>query len=234
MPDNVAWHAPVRRLDAGQIGAVFALHQSLVRSMAADLVARETQEFFASHMSAQGQIHGVFDADRLIAYAVLGLPRQGDPNFGLDHGLSGDELDRVAHLDGAGVDPQWRGNGLQRWLTLSRLAAARAAGRSTLLSTVAPANVASLASLLACGLQVRGLAQRFGGWRYLLRLDIEDARAAAGQGVWVERADLARQQALLEHGCWGWEVEPGLGRKLRFAPPLPSQPFKAQDRTSPL
>lgn len=199
-------------LAAGQVDAVIALHREVIRAMPAELVASETPEFFADHADRIGRLFGLFDDERLIAYSVLGLPGAGDPNFGVDHGLSAQDLARVAHLDGAAVHPRYRGNGLHRRMIAWRLATARAAGRSIALSTVAPGNVASLASMLSEGLQIRALAHRFGGQRFLMRRDEggqgHGGLTAGGVDVdaidhWLPLGAVRDQRELLSRGWAG-------------------------------
>lgn len=199
-----------------EVDAVVALHLDVIRDVPAELVATETPSFFADHAGRIGRLVGLFDEKRLVAYSVLGLPGAGDPNFGADHGLSAQDLARVAHLDGAAVHPLYRGNGLQRRMIAWRLAAARDAGRTIALSTVAPGNLASLASMLSEGLQIRALAHRFGGQRFLMRRDDCDGCAAIIDGdpgaiaCWVPVLSVQAQHGLLARG---W-----VGRALRRTP----------------
>jgi GNAT superfamily N-acetyltransferase len=206
-----------RVLTEADVDAVLTLHLELVRGVAADLVATETREFFADHVARCGRLFGYFAGPDLVAYAVLGLPGVGDPNFGVDHDLTTEQLARVAHLDGAGVDPRYRGHGLQQNLTRWRLDAARAVGRTIALSTVAPANGASLDNALACGLTARALAVRYGGWRYLLRRDLDRKARMVGEQRWVAGQDLDTQQALLQAGWRGWRARGRANREILFA-----------------
>lgn len=207
-----------RVLTEANVDAVLALHLGLVRGVAADQVATETREFFADHVARCGRLFGYFAGPDLVAYAVLGLPGAADPNFGVDHGLGGEQLARVAHLDGAGVDPRYRGHGLQQNLIRWRLDAARAAGRTIALSTVAPTNGASFDNAVACGLTARGLAVRYGGWRYLLRRDLDREACMTGEQRWVAAQDLDAQQALLQAGWRGWRARGRANREILFAP----------------
>lgn len=193
-----------RWLDHGHLPEVIALHAEALRGVPAGRVARESDAFFAAHMAECGRIAGVFAHGRLVAYAVLGLPAEGAPNFGEDHGLSAAELRRVAHLDGVAVSPSWRGRGLQRQLIELRLTLARAQGRDIVLATAAPDNPASVLNLLQAGLRARGLRQRFGGWRYLMRLDLLAAPLRWQEAVRsLSCADIEGQRALLAQGWQG-------------------------------
>lgn len=206
-----------RRLRADEAAVAHALHRLATADLPAGLVAAETPEFFAAHAERAGRLLGIFTDRGLAACAVLGLPGPADANFGADHGLPAADLPKVAHLDGASVHPRYRGNRLHRLLIEWRLAEARAAGRSIVLSTAAPDNHASLDNLLACGLQIRGLTVKFGGPRYLLRRDLDDEVHPAANGRWVDAQDHALQETLLRAGLRGWQARRGEPRALYFA-----------------
>lgn len=209
-----------RRLEEADLEAVIALHRLARQSVAAHLVAAESDAFFADHMGRMGRIYGLFVGDRMIAYGVLGLPGPTDPNFGDDLGLTAADKARVAQIDGVSVHPDWRGNHLQRVLTGWRASEAAVAGRSLLLSTVAPGNGASLSNILAEGLMIRALLQKFGGWRYMMEKDLASPMPAPpSDGRWVDGDDLATQGALLAAGARGWRMERRAnGWRIWFAP----------------
>ncbi|WP_026987555.1 GNAT family N-acetyltransferase [Fodinicurvata fenggangensis] len=198
------------RLNESHLDAVIALHHEVVRDMPRALAARESDAFFHEHMTANGQIFGAFKDSQLIAYGVLGLPRPGDPNFGRDHGLPEDELSGVAHIDGVAVRADQRGYRWQYRMVQHRLQAARKAGRRIALSTVAPENFASVVNTLSAGLTIRGLIDKFGGKRFLLRRDLKDQKAAESLqinpgdiGTWCPCNDTARCRELLDAGYQG-------------------------------
>lgn len=206
-----------RRLRPDEADVAYALHRLVVADLPAEQVAVESLEFFVAHAEQAGQLLGIFTERGLVAYAVLGLPGSQDANFGSDHDLAAADLLRVAHLDGASVHPLYRGNHLQRLLIEWRIAQARMAGRSIILSTAAPDNHRSLNNLLAGGLQIRGLIVKFGGLRYLLRRDLDgDARPVAA-GQWLATQDYAQQKSLLKEGWRGWQVRGNEHREIYFA-----------------
>jgi hypothetical protein len=127
---------------------------------------------------------------------------------------------RVAHLDGASVDPLYRGNHLHRLLVHWRLDEARSAGRPIVLTTTAPGNTYSLDNLLACGLLIRGLVHKFGGQRYLLRRDLDLDVTPVGTGQWVDAEDLTAQVVLLQAGWRGWMARNSEHREILFTPVL--------------
>ncbi|MFN3988263.1 MAG: hypothetical protein ACK4KV_22480 [Rhodocyclaceae bacterium] len=214
-----------RLLEADDVDAVYALHREAIHGMGSELVASETLAFFVDHVARAGRLCGVVSGTRLIAYAVLGLPGAGDPNFGTDLDLGAEDLARVAHLDGVGVLPDFRGNGLQCALSRWRLALATRMGRTLAMSTAAPGNRQSVHNMLASGLQIRGLRVKFGGWRYMLATDASLAERPAEGGQWLEVADLVRQQTLLAQGWRGWTLDES-GHRVLFAPLDDSAPAK--------
>lgn len=205
-----------QRLGVGDVDEVFALHRQLIRDLPRDLVAAESYEFFLDHVERKGRLLGLLTRQGLVAYAVLGLPGPGDANFGADHRLPVERMSRVAHLDGAGVNPLYRGNRLHRLLVHWRLDEARAANRPIVLSTTAPGNDYSRDNLLAGGLLIRGLMHKFGGWRYLLRRDLDLDVAATGSGQWADAGDLTAHAALLQAGWCGWAARGGARREILF------------------
>jgi hypothetical protein len=206
-----------RLLREDEAAAVYALHRLVAAGLPVDLVAADSLKFFVDHAGRIGRLLGIFTERALVAYAVLGLPGAGDDNFGRDHGLPEDVLPQVAHLDGASVHPLYRGNRLHRLMSEWRMAEARAAGRSILLSTVAPGNHFSLDNLLASSLQIRGLKIRFGGLRYLLRRDLDVEVRPADDGQWIDARDFALQERLLQEGLRGWQARCGEHREIYFA-----------------
>ena len=173
-------------LGPGDLPELLAFHAALHDAAPVPgLFVRETAAFFSAHLGASGRILGLRDADgHLRAYGVLGLPEAGAPaNFGHALGLGEEDMARVCHLDGCGVDPAWRGRGLQRDLAVARLRLGRDLGRDLAISAAAPANIASLANLIRAGLEVRALVEKYDALRFLLARD-----ARAPQVAGLERA----------------------------------------------
>jgi ribosomal protein S18 acetylase RimI-like enzyme len=167
-----SWLSPVR-LGPADLDQILSLHNRLhALQTRPGLFALETQAFFVSCLSREGEIYGVKDDGRLVAYGVLGLPHPLSPyNFGAWVGLHPSRHGQVAHVDGAGVDPDYQGQGLQRKLIARRLEASAARGRKLVYSTAAPDNHASLRNLLKQGFRIIQRQRLFGGHdRYILQL----------------------------------------------------------------
>lgn len=197
-----------RILDESDLETVITLHRHAIAKARPDTVATETDAFFTNHMTRIGRILGLFAEGRLIAYGVLGLPGPGDANFGDMVHLGTADRARVAHIDGASVLPEWRGNRLHGVLIEWRLEAAVAAGRSIALSTAAPGNIPSVRNLLAAGMTIRALQQRFGGWRYILRRDLDrQPPSIPADGRWIDVDDLDAQHDLFRDGAIAWTLK---------------------------
>jgi hypothetical protein len=87
-----------------------------------------------------------------------------------------------------------------------RMDVARTLDRPIALSTVAPANLASVHNLLAAGMRIAGLIPKFGGDRFLVRADIGDvAKNAKNARVdqWCLVTDKEQCQALISDGFEG-------------------------------
>ncbi|MFH1804172.1 MAG: GNAT family N-acetyltransferase [Pseudomonadota bacterium] len=202
----------IERLQDRHLADIIALHHLVLAGIPAGFAARESDDFFAGHLDECGRIFGIYAEGTLMVYGVLGLPRPGDANFGDDHHLSAELLPKVAHIDGVAVHPAWRGQGWQRKMIAFRLAQAPQFGRNIALSTAAPANRPSVISLLSCGLSIRGIVEKFGGTRYLMRRDLvtgvnNDTAISADamtSSQWVIMDDVQQQQRALVQGRIGY------------------------------
>lgn len=162
----------ITRLDESHLDAIISLHHDVIADADPTLVASETDAFFKDHLADCGKTFGILKDGSLLAYCVLGLPRPKDPNFGTDQGIANADLPLVAHIDGVAVRADCRGHNWQQILTRYRMNEAIKAGRKYALTTVAPGNTASLINILSCGLLVRGLKEKYGGQRFLMRADL--------------------------------------------------------------
>lgn len=195
--------APVRfkRLTEEDLPAVHRLH-ALAHSLISQpgLLAKETDDFFLSHIHDVGQLYGSFLEDDLIAYTVLGLPKVSDYNFGRQFGLSENELENVAHCDGSIVHPDWRGNHLQQRFIDWRLLIAIHYGKKHAISTAAPKNSASWCNLIRSGFAIYRLLDMFGADRFLLYRCLNDVHMINAQHFKIidvnDREEIANTLAL--------------------------------------
>jgi len=116
---------------------------------------------------------------------------------------------KVAHLDGSAVHPSYRGMGIQRRLSVLRVAFAADRGARHFLLTVSPANPHSLRNHLnEGGFRVRAIKQKYGGlWRLILHRELDDdAPSLSGRRECRRLDDIEGQQRLLAAGCCGVQV----------------------------
>jgi RimJ/RimL family protein N-acetyltransferase len=204
---EAAARSETRLLTIADLDALELVHRDIVDRAPLGTVARETTEFLASHMGAEGCTVGLFLEGQLIAYGILGLSGAAHGRLGGLLGLSGEERERMAILDGVGVVSAFRGRGAHAHLNRVRGALADRHGRQLIAATAAPANPASWRNLMRFGLEIRGLARMFGGhWRYLMLRD-ESRTRAASPVEFADALDIPRQQRLLDLGWRG--VRPG-------------------------
>ena len=205
-----------RWLDDGDLDALYALHDKVVRNVDHPHMFRaDTRAFMAKQLDRRGRTVGAFVGEAIVAYAAISFPDADPDNLGRDLPLTAQQLDRVADYDGSAVDPTYRGNGLQRLLSEIRNAYALSCGRHHILGTVSPLNPVSLANFLKLGFRVRGLKPKYGGaLRYLIHRDLAaepPALAPTGEAIAAPMADIALQETLLGEGLVGIEVLPGAG-----------------------
>ncbi len=170
----------------------------------------ETPEFAAQHLGERGVTLGLEAEGRLVACAVVGLPRPGMPAFVDDLPHPQPKLLSTAHIASCMVHPDFRGNGLQPLLVSMRALFALGAGRPHLFSRVALSNPISLANLLNAGFAVRRvLVMHSGRLRYLVHRDMHTAPPTWVPGT--ERvlavSDIDGQRAVLDAGWIGVAVD---------------------------
>jgi GNAT superfamily N-acetyltransferase len=237
MPDVPAGAAPVlmqvdrhrlgrfelRLLSSFHLEGVMALREQVLAQLPdADLYVREHDErgFVAAHLGgmagAQGETIGAFDGDRLIGYAMLGLPAPGDPdNLGLHLPQAAGRLGQVAHIASCMVLPECRGHGLQRVMLGARLLLAQAHGRTICAGMVSLHNHASRRNLMREGLRIMHVGQVAGLQRQILALRLgQPWTFATEQAQLVGSTDYARQCALAQAGWCGVSALEGQGQDM--------------------
>lgn len=220
-----------RWLAPDEVGGVIALHHAIRQLVAPELLCRETDAFFHEHCRACGRILGLFANAELIGYGVLGLPKADEESFADQFGLTAEQRAAVATIDGSGILPRWRGNGLQRQLVAARIQAAGAAGRRIAVSTVAPGNLPSLRNLLAEGLTIRAVRPAFGGLRFMMRRDLDWPPKPATEGRWIALSDTSEAKAALMAGYQGWSLSEAAARpRIWYA--MVSGPVSGMDTTT--
>lgn len=210
-------------LSRADFDAILSLHQASTGAVGRnDLVKPEKPDFFERILSGGGAIIGAWLDDALIGYGVLQLDLPPSEDARPYFGLTAEE--RLAKLAGACVLPSAWGGGIHDALIGLRVDEARRLGEVHLYATAAPGNARSWENLMVAGFAVRALVTKYGGhMRYLLyRDDQAPLPAPVDEGVvWCGVDDMARQQALLAEGLfgWGWRRREDGGREMAYRMP---------------
>jgi GNAT superfamily N-acetyltransferase len=193
-----------RVLGSADLESIVGLHRRSIAGMDLQAVKRQTPGLFSSILNGRGQILGVMENDRLIAYGVLqhDLLKHSNPCDAL--GLPA--ATTFIKLAGAAVDHGWRRKGIQRALIEARARFANAYG--VIFSTAAPINLPSWTNLLACGFAVRKIQFLFGEHpRFLMVRPSKELYGSTPDldhpGEDVDSMRLARQLELLAMGWQG-------------------------------
>jgi len=120
--------------------------------------------FVSEHITARGFALVATQDDQVVGFQIVRFPRTDPDNLGRDIGLSGAELDQVAHLESAAVVPAHWGEGLQRELLARAQEELAGRGFRYLMCTVYPHNVVSLRNLEAAGYHVAATKTKYGGY----------------------------------------------------------------------
>ena len=104
---------------------------------------------------------------RIAGMYIVTYPGTDPENLGYDIDLSGAQLSQVAHMDTVVIHPLYRGQSLQRKLTLFLEQELLPGGFRYFMCTVHPDNKYSRNNMEKCGYQVMKTAFKYGG---LLRL----------------------------------------------------------------
>lgn len=146
------------------------------------VLAKDTQQFIETCLHDDGFVIGVHnEANQLISYRFIALPKNRDDNMGLDIKLPSAELTKVAHLETTIVHPDYRGNGLQSKTLKIAFPMLHSQHIKHVICTVSPFNFFSLANIMKNGLKIKVLTKKYGSlednsdglWRFILHKDIE-------------------------------------------------------------
>jgi GNAT superfamily N-acetyltransferase len=186
-----------------------------------DCYIREDDEaaFLRAHRAPCGETVGMFDGQRLVAYAMIGLPAHDDPaNLAHTLGLPLPLRGALAHLASCMVHPDWRGLGLQRTLLGTRLALARSHGRHLCAAVVSLHNHTSRHNMLRRGLHLAALAQIDGVQRQIALIDLDHGlHVDTGDERLIDSSDAAAQRSAFAEGYVALgEVREAARVRLRF------------------
>ena len=227
-------------LGAEALDAVERLHRRSIAGVDGGVVKPERRSFFESVFAGRGAIVGAVTAGtdaetsvaggRLIGYGVLLTVLADGEDAGVRIGLGGN--DGLAKIAGTGVDPDFRGRGLQKALVRHRIERAGNLGFRHVFATAAPANTVSWRNLMAEGFAIVDVVLAYGSLeRYLLHRPVDrtvcaDVPSGAAAPTWcrADRTDDVR--TALSSGLVGplWREHEPEGLAIGFVAPPEARP----------
>lgn len=127
----------------------------------------DNKEYFAFDPNyippQQGYTYKLYEGNKLAACFLLTFPKLDSENLGYDINLDEDSLLKVAHMDSAAVDKEFRGNGYQQKLMKMAEHDAINLGYKYLMCTIHPDNKYSMNNALKLGYKVVKTKGKYGG-----------------------------------------------------------------------
>lgn len=162
----------VRLVTPDEVDKVMALQRRVHENMPDPSQLAETGRDEIAESTRLDVCLGVFDGDRLAAFALMVANRESPSrNTGQKNGFIPREC---VSFDTAFVDPDYRGLGMQRYLLQARDEIAVQLGAKYALVTVDPKNEFSLRNILSQGFEIIARKQLYGGLdRYVLKKDLQ-------------------------------------------------------------
>ena len=141
-------------------------------------LAAKDRAFFEWHFAMGNEALGIVHANRLVAQALIVYPTADCPETGIGMQIE-EPLDTVSVLQGAIVDPAYRGNSLQGVMIDERLAMAERKGRREVYTQVALGNLPSWSVLLKKGMYIKniGTSQYTGADVYVMHCYASSVRS---------------------------------------------------------
>ena len=159
----------VEDYQSDDLDKLVALHHKIIAALPAKQIFRSDDlSFMEANLHRRGRTVGAFLRGKLIGYAVISFPKGDTDNLGELAPINESDIIRVAHYDGAAVDPDYRGNNLHRFMNTIRGDYAIAAGYYHLMGTVSPLNPYSLGNHLLAGFELVDFATKYDVISFLL------------------------------------------------------------------
>ncbi|MDV6379164.1 GNAT family N-acetyltransferase [Sporosarcina sp. GW1-11] len=205
-----ALQANLSLLTEEQLPEIMALQETVVAVLEKpEFLQPLTEADYLYILKGNGMMAGAFVDDKLIAFRAMLDPGEDDEHLGVDAEVPTEQLTSVLYSEITGVDPAFRGNGLQTILGKWLMEHVDADRYRYICTTVAPYNIPSLKDKFALGLQVAALKVKYGNkLRYILIKDLEaSVQTKAKQEQRVLMSDTEQQQQLLADGWIGQRME---------------------------
>lgn len=192
----------LRTLEEWDFDQLREVHRAVIASLPDRTLFRDVDDgYLQSFLAPDADCFGVFDGERIVAYAAVRYPAFL-PDTARLAGLSEEDAGRVAEFDGSAVLPGYRGRGLQRVFNEVRARAGLSRGCDWSIATVSPANPYSLRNFLDYGMTGRALTRLYGGVSRLVvgRDHAAAPEAATGPSVVCPCSDLDAVAGLFARG----------------------------------
>lgn len=209
----------MRFLEKRDLPQIMALQDIILHRLSRkDLLEAFSDAFMASHIGARGFIIGIFVYGDLVAFRNVYFPEVNDRewNLGYDIGLEAPvDLEKVVNLQMICVHPNFRGYSLGLRLNAHAIETIQRLGRHThLCATVSPYNYWNIRILLAGGLVIRALKEKYNGkLRYIVHRNLTRPFDVfqSNDRVTVRLTDIEPQKELLRRGYVGVEFRETAG-----------------------
>lgn len=196
------------RLDKSWLDRLLELQTVVMKHMdKKELFAGLTRDEFLEVLDTKGITVGALVEERLIGFYSVLFPGLSDYNLGNDIGLDKEKLDSVVHMEGAGIDPDYRGNSLQKVMVRVCLDEALKLGKTRYIcATVSPYNYPSIDHIFAMQLCIKKIKPKYNGViRYICVRDIKKGALIDNDSIIEVPGDgLEKQAELLDKGYLGF------------------------------
>ncbi|PID16154.1 N-acetyltransferase [Sporosarcina sp. P34] len=202
--------ASLSLLTEEQLPEVLALQERIIAVLEQpEFLQPLTYDEFVYILRGNGMMVGAFVDDRLVAFRAMLDPGEDEEHLGSDAGVSQSELSSVLYSEISGVDPDYRGYGLQTTLGKWLMEHVERDRYRYICTTVAPFNIPSLKDKFALGLRIKGLKVKYGNkLRYILFVDLQKPfPETTSQQKFVLMGNTEQQQKLLKEGWFGEYIE---------------------------
>lgn len=199
----------IRSLALDDLETIMALQEKVIASLTINSFLQPlSEEEFRFILEGHGTMIGAFHGSRLIAFRAMLEPEIDEQHLGKDAGLLESELPSVLYSEVTNVDPDYRGNSLQRILGELLMQNIDKSRHRYVFATVAPFNIASLKDKFALGMHIVSLEKKYGNlMRYTLMKDLQADGETGTLSLTADMSDFMKQQSLLEDGWIGVGLE---------------------------